>query len=94
MLLKNFKQKLITLLILSLLSSQLAHAELTDQQIAQTLIRQSIAEYPGNCPCPYNTDRAGRVCGKRSAYSKPDGYSPLCYVRDITPEIEHYKSTN
>lgn len=50
----------------------------------KTLISQSLAMYPGNCPCPYNHDRAGRRCGKRSAWSKPGGRSPLCYDSDIT----------
>ncbi|MEP2890067.1 SH3 domain-containing protein [Tateyamaria sp.] len=50
----------------------------------KVLISQSISVYPGNCPCPYNRDRAGRRCGKRSAWSKPGGRSPLCYDSDIT----------
>lgn len=64
-----------------------AAAELSDEQIRQALIEQSIAVYPGNCPCPYNRDRAGRQCGKRSAYSKQGGYAPLCYGADVTPEM-------
>lgn len=48
------------------------------------IIRRSIAQYPGSCPCPYNRDRAGRRCGGRSAWSKPGGYSPLCYESDIS----------
>lgn len=48
------------------------------------IIRVSIASYPGSCPCPYNRDRAGSLCGKRSAWSKPGGYSPICYDSDIT----------
>lgn len=64
-----------------------AGAELSDDQIRQTLIARSIAMYPGNCPCPYNVDRAGRRCGRRSAYSKPGGYAPLCYPADITPAM-------
>ena len=43
------------------------------------IIRQSIASYPGSCPCPYNRDRGGRRCGGRSAWSRAGGYSPLCY---------------
>ena len=31
------------------------------------------------CDCPYDVDRAGRTCGRRSAYSKPGGRSPQCY---------------
>ena len=44
--------------------------ELTDSQIKQILIRQSIASHSGSCPCPYSVDRAGRRCGGRSAYSR------------------------
>jgi hypothetical protein len=70
-----------------MLCSAAAAAELSDDQIRKTLIQQSIAAYPGNCPCPYNVDRAGRQCGRRSAYSKQGGYSPLCYPTDVTPEM-------
>lgn len=59
----------------------------TDAQVKQQLIRQSIASYPGSCPCPYNVDRAGRRCGARSAYSRPGGYAPLCYPGDVTPAM-------
>ncbi|MEA3015505.1 MAG: hypothetical protein QOI38_227 [Sphingomonadales bacterium] len=59
----------------------------TDAQIRQRLIRQSIAAYPGSCPCPYSVDRAGRRCGGRSAYSRPGGYAPLCYPSDVTPAM-------
>ena len=55
----------------------------TDAQIRQLLINQSIARYSGSCPCPYNTDRGGRRCGGRSAYSRPGGASPLCYPTDV-----------
>lgn len=54
------------------------------QAARKAIIRQSIAAYPGSCPCPYNTDRAGRRCGKRSAWSKPGGYSPICYDSDVS----------
>lgn len=48
------------------------------------IIRISIQQYPGSCPCPYNRDRGGRRCGKRSAWSKPGGYSPMCYESDVS----------
>jgi hypothetical protein len=59
----------------------------TDAQLKQRLIRESIASYPGSCPCPYNVDRGGRRCGGRSAYSRPGGYAPLCYPSDVTPAM-------
>ena len=66
-----------------------------DAEIKQILIKESLARYPGNCPCPYNVDRAGRRCGKRSAYSKPGGASPLCYPSDVSDEMvkEYRKRT-
>jgi hypothetical protein len=30
-------------------------ASLSDAQIRQQMIAESIAAYPGRCPCPYNT---------------------------------------
>ena len=54
--------------------------------IRDAMIRQSIAAYPGNCPCPYNRASNGTRCGKRSAWSKPGGYAPLCYESDITDQ--------
>jgi hypothetical protein len=59
----------------------------TNEQIKQKLIQQSIEQYPGNCPCLYNTDRAGRRCGGRSAYNRAGGYSPLCYPNDVTQKM-------
>jgi len=69
-------------------------ASKTDAQIAQILIDQSISRYSGSCPCPYNTARNGSKCGKRSAYSKPGGASPLCYKSDVTAKmIERYRNS-
>lgn len=50
----------------------------------KALILQSIAAYPGSCPCPYNVDRGGRRCGGRSAWSRRGGYAPLCYDSDVS----------
>lgn len=49
----------------------------------QAKIRKSIAAYSGSCPCPYNTMKNGRNCGKNSAWSKPGGKKPLCYEWEI-----------
>lgn len=55
----------------------------SDAEIAQELIAESMARYPGSCGCPYQTDRAGRRCGARSAYIRSGGYSLYCYVTDV-----------
>ncbi|MEP3436086.1 MAG: SH3 domain-containing protein [Hoeflea sp.] len=57
---------------------------LSTSMIVQRIIAESISAYPGSCPCPFNTDRGGRRCGKRSAYSKPGGYAPICFPQDVT----------
>lgn len=67
-------------------------SKIPDSAIVQLLIDDSIASYSGNCPCPYNAMRNGRSCGKRSAYSKPGGYAPLCYKEDVTKAmIQEYR---
>jgi hypothetical protein len=74
---------------LSLLFCSIAFARmpLSDAEIKQQIIRNSIASYPGNCPCPYSVTSNGSSCGRRSAYSKPGGYDPICYPSDVTPEM-------
>lgn len=61
-----------------------AKPKMTTAQVKKAIIRQSIARYPGSCPCPYSVTRSGSRCGRRSAYSKPGGYSPKCYARDVS----------
>lgn len=68
------------------LTFSVAAAE-TDSQIIQDIINQSIASYSGTCPCPYSIDSAGRMCGGRSAYSRPGGAAPICYASDVTPQM-------
>jgi len=62
-------------------------ARLSDKQIRQLLIEESIAAYDGNCPCPYSRARNGSRCGKRSAYDREGGEEPLCYERDVSDEM-------
>jgi len=70
-----------------------AAEHLTDAQVRQAIIRESIAQYPGTCPCPYNVARNGSRCGRRSAYSRPGGYAPICYESDVTKQmIREYRA--
>jgi sugar/nucleoside kinase (ribokinase family) len=67
----------------------------SDAQIKQILIDESIAAYPGNCPCPYNVARNGSRCGRRSAYSRAGGAEPLCYPKDVSAEmVEEYRAAH
>jgi hypothetical protein len=65
----------------------IAASSVSDASVKQMMIRDSIASYPSVCACPYSVMRNGRARGGRSAYSRPGGYAPICYDRDITPEM-------
>ena len=77
----------ISSLVLLLLPLAIGAQALTDDEIRQLIIEESIRSYPGNCPCPYNRARNGSRCGGRSAYSRAGGYSPLCYPQDVSDEM-------
>ena len=74
-------------LALTSASGQTSQSKKTDAQVKQEIITASIASYRGSCPYPYSTDRAGRRCGGRSAYSRPGGAAPLCYESDVTQKM-------
>jgi hypothetical protein len=61
--------------------------KLSDQQIKQILIDESIAAYSGNCPCPYSRARNKSLCGRRSAYNREGGAAPLCFPKDVTAQM-------
>jgi hypothetical protein len=84
--------KLVTVLVLLCISIGAGARDLSDDQIKKIIIQQSIQNYSGNCPCPYNVTRNGSMCGRRSAYSRAGGYAPICYPNDVTPDmIKRYK---
>jgi len=72
------------LVALAMASASSGGQSMSDAQIKQAIIRQSIASYSGSCPCPYSTARNGSRCGGRSAYSRPGGEAPICYASDIS----------
>lgn len=74
------------------IAASVAGAAPSDAEIRKLLVSESREAYSKSCPCPYDTDRAGRRCGKRSAYSRPGGEAPLCFDSDVTQEmIEAYR---
>ncbi|WP_442967725.1 SH3 domain-containing protein [Rhizobium sp. 268] len=61
--------------------------QISDSLVIQRIIAESISMYPGSCACPYNTDRGGRRCGKRSAYNRGGGYAPICFAGDVSKQM-------
>lgn len=79
----------------ALATSVAAKPRLADEAIRRRIVADSIASYPGNCPCPYNLARNGSRCGARSAYSRAGGYAPLCYPADVSKaDIEAYRQAH
>jgi hypothetical protein len=60
---------------------------IADDQIRQLIIKDSIASYPGGCPCPYSLALDGSRCGGQSPWGNASGYSPLCYANDIDEDM-------
>ncbi|MEQ9907698.1 hypothetical protein ABRP70_07515 [Pectobacterium odoriferum] len=67
--------------------SMAKNSRISDEQIKEKIIRESISSYSGNCPCPYNSARNGSKWGKRSAWNRAGGYSPICYKDDVTRKM-------
>ena len=68
------------------------NSSMSDEEIIQVIIYKSIATHRGNCACPYNRTTNGSKCGRRSAYSRPGGYQPMCYPSDVPKEmIEEFR---
>lgn len=61
--------------------------QIPESAVVQRIIAQSLSMYPGSCACPYNVDRGGRRCGKRSAYNRGGGYAPICFAGDVSKEM-------
>jgi hypothetical protein len=52
------------------------------------MIKKSIEDYKGSCPCPYSQNKDGLYCRGASAYTKPwSPNPPMCYFRDINDEM-------
>lgn len=80
---------------ISFAAPSIARAPQSDAQIKQQIIKQSIASYPGNCACPYNSASNGSSCGRRSAYSRGGGYAPLCYPSDVSAAaVKAYRASH
>lgn len=82
-----FARKVLLVFLLSVLCDNADAQPLADSEIRKAIIQESISQYPGPCPCPYSVMRNGRSCGRRSAYSRPGGYSPICYDSDVTADM-------
>ncbi len=85
-------------LTLFLSFSASATKQMSDAEIRQAIVKESIAAYKGICPCPYSTHPDGKQCGHRSAFSQKNTGSkgandgPICYEINVTLKmVEEYR---
>lgn len=84
-----------TTIFVAAISSANAKPKLSDSVVKQRIIKQSVAAYPGNCACPYNSASNGSSCGRRSAWSRGGGYAPMCYASDVSKaDISRWRSNH
>ena len=65
-------------------SSAFAREALSDAQVRDTIVKESVARYLATghpCACPYNLARNGSSCGSRSASA-----GPAARRRSVTPK--------
>jgi hypothetical protein len=65
----------------------------SDDDIRFRIIEESMAAFPGKCPCPQSLLNSGKRCGKNSAYSKKGGGArPKCYPSDVSDaQVKRYR---
>jgi hypothetical protein len=81
------------LLVLCLLASPVfANKTMSGEEIREQIVKESIANYQGICPCPYSTHPDGTQCGYRSAFHKKGAAKPICYEINVTLKmVEEYR---
>jgi hypothetical protein len=75
---------------------QAAAAAMSAAAIAALIVQKSRQQYYATghpCACPDDLTRNGRRCGNMSAYIRPGGAAPLCYVSDVSAAVvDQYRS--
>jgi hypothetical protein len=77
---------LFVLLAASPAMAQMAEHPFTKEQVANQIVNESRAAYYATghrCACPYDHAIDGSQCGGRSAYIRPGGAEPKCFVTDV-----------
>jgi hypothetical protein len=81
------------LLVLCLVTAPaFAQRSMSDADIREQIVKESVANYEGICPCPYSTHPDGTQCGYRSAFLKKGAAKPICYEINVTLKmVEEYR---
>jgi hypothetical protein len=90
----NRELSIVALILISPVVPAFGFAPQSDTDIARKILIECAAIYHASrpCACPGDTARDGSHCGKRSAYIRPGGASPRCYIKDVSAqEIANYR---
>lgn len=60
---------------------------LSDDQVSQRIIDDSVASYPGTCACPSIPPGTAARAVAVVHGAKAGGYSPICYKKEVTKEM-------
>ena len=89
------KASIIALLLISPTHSALGFSPQSEADTAHQIIAECAAIYHASrpCACPEDVAHNGSRCGKRSAYNRPGGAFPRCYIKDVSAkEIADYRA--
>ena len=78
---------IVSLTVCLLLCSSSFAVKIYDNEVIHRIIKESIANFPASCACPYNKTHSGTSCGKHSAYSRAAEYGAICYPQDVTLDM-------
>jgi len=98
---QNLQAIFILLAIFLAPSLSLAVDPMSDLKIRQVIVEGSINAYlakngTSSCPCPFNEDRGGQLCGSTSAYfNEVEDKKPKCYPNDVEDvEVDVFRIQN
>ena len=66
--------------------------DMSDGQVRERIIEESVDAHAGTCACPDDYDTNGRACGDRSSQNKP-GDKAVCYPHEISDrQVREYRA--
>ena len=74
-----------------LLAGPALAGDMTDGQVRERIVEESVAAHAGSCACPDEFDAISRACA-RSAQGKSGGEKVVCYPHEISDQqVREYR---
>jgi hypothetical protein len=76
-----------------LLAGSALAGDMSDGQVRERIVEESVAAHAGSCACPDDYDAIGHACGSRSAQVKAGGDKVVCYPHEISDQqVREYRA--